>query len=265
MKFAPKKSLGQNFLINEEIIKKIVDVGEINRQSIVIEIGPGTGNLTQEILKKKPKKFFAIEKDFDLYVQLKNKFNSQLELVNKDVLDINWNEFLNYRSIVFGNLPYNISAKLLINWIRLNNLNNLFTKFILMFQKEVADRIVANVNSNKYGRLTILTEWKMKVIKIMDIEPNNFFPRPKVKSSLLYFTPKENFYKFKNSKNLERVTNIFFQNKRKMIKEPLNILFKDSSQVIKKLNLDEKCRPQNIEPLTFFNISKEYEEKLILD
>tara|TARA_B100002051_G_C16704077_1_gene622684 strand:+ start:822 stop:1616 length:795 start_codon:yes stop_codon:yes gene_type:complete len=264
MNLTPKKSLGQNFLLNKDIIKDIVELGQITNKSTVIEIGPGTGNLTHEILKKKPANFFAIEKDKNLYIKLKDKYKSSLQLINEDVLKIKWENFANQQSLVFGNLPYNISAKLLIDWIRLNNLNTLFKKFILMFQKEVADRIVANVNSSKYGRLTILTQWKMKVKKIKDIDPENFFPKPKVKSSLVYFEPKESFYSFNNSKNLEKVTNIFFQNKRKMIKKPLNILFKDSSKIIKKLNLDEKCRPQNLDPLTFFKISKEYENQLYL-
>ena len=262
MNVIPKKSLGQNFLLNKEIIKKIVETGNITNQSTIIEIGPGTGNLTEEILKKNPKKFYAIEKDKDLFLKLKNKFNTSLELINNDVLNICWDSFNNERSIVFGNLPYNISAKLLINWIRLENLNSNFKRFILMFQKEVADRIVANVNSSKYGRLTILTQWKMKAKKIMDIEPENFFPKPKVQSSLIYLEPKNNFFHFQNSKNLEKVTDIFFQNKRKMIKKPLNILFKDSSKIIKELNLDDKCRPQNLDTLTFFKISKEYENQL---
>ena len=265
MSFVPKKSLGQNFLLNQKLIKDIVELGKINKESIVIEIGPGTGNLTKEILKKKPKKFFAVEKDQNLYLKLKDKFKSDIELINQDVLEVNWNTFTNTRCIVFGNLPYNISAKLLVNLVRLNNLKKIFNKFILMFQKELADRIVAEVNSSKYGRLTILTNWKMKAKKIIDISPENFYPKPKVKSSLIYFEPKDNFFSFKNSKNLEKVTDIFFQNKRKMIKKPLNILFKNSSKIITKLNLDEKSRPQNLNPQTFFKISKEFENELTLD
>ena len=264
MNFVPNKSLGQNFLLNKKIIKDIVELGKITNESTVIEIGPGTGNLTEEIIKKKPKKFFAIEKDQKLYLKLKDRFKSDIELINQDVLKIDWNNFSNTSCIVFGNLPYNISAKLLINWIRLNNLKKLFNKFVLMFQKEVADRIVADVNSSKYGRLTILTNWKMTAKKITDIDPENFYPKPKVKSSLVYFEPKDNFFIFENSKNLEKVTDIFFQNRRKMIKKPLNILFKDASKIIKKINLDEKSRPQNINSLTFFKISKEYEDELKL-
>tara|TARA_B100000674_G_C37594237_1_gene802254 strand:- start:377 stop:775 length:399 start_codon:yes stop_codon:yes gene_type:complete len=130
-----------------------------------------------------------------------------------------------------------------------------------MFQKEVADRIVADVNSKKYGRLTILTEWKLEAKKIMDIGPENFFPKPKVKSSLVYFEPKKEIFTFKNPRNLEKVTDIFFQNRRKMIKKPLNILFKNSETIIKKLNLKYNHRPQNLDSLTFFKISKEYEDK----
>jgi len=263
MKIVPKKSLGQNFLLNKNIIKKIVELGGISNESNVIEIGPGTGNLTEELYKKKPKKLIVIEKDDSLISELKKKFSSNIQIINKDVLTVEWENYKNQNIILFGNLPYNISAQLMVNLIRLNELNKIFNKFILMFQKEVADRIVAEVNSSKYGRLTIMTNWKLKAIKIMDIDPENFFPRPKVKSSLVYFEPKSNFFFIKNPKNLEKVTNIFFQNKRKMIKKPLNILFKNSKNTIKKLNIDEKLRPQNLNSCTFFKISKEYEDNYI--
>ncbi len=262
MNIVPKKSLGQNFLLNEQIIKQIVDLGKITNDSIVMEIGPGTGNLTKEILKKKPNKFIAIEKDKILFSKLKNEFNLNVELLNQDVLKFNWENFKNQNIILFGNLPYNISSKLLIDWVRLSNLNCIFSKLILMFQKEVADRIVADVNSKKYGRLTILTEWKLEAKKVMDIDPENFFPKPKVKSSLVYFKPKREFFNFKNSRNLEKVTDIFFQNRRKMIKKPLNILFKDSERIIQKLKLNNSHRPQNLDSLTFFKISKEYEDRI---
>ena len=263
MTFA-KKSLGQNFLIDENIINKISSLIKIEDQNI-LEVGPGTGNLTRALLKKKPKKFYVIEKDDNLANLLKKEFKDKIIIINDDILKVNENNLSNEKLIVFGNLPYNISTEILCKWIiNLNDKKIWFRNFILMFQKEVADRIVANVNSSKYGRLTILTNWKMTAKKITDIDPENFYPKPKVKSSLLYFEPKANFFNFEDSKNLEKVTDIFFQNKRKMIKKPLNILFKDASKIIKKINLDEKSRPQNINPLTFFKISKEYEDELKL-
>tara|TARA_B100001121_G_scaffold100131_1_gene88740 strand:+ start:2007 stop:2798 length:792 start_codon:yes stop_codon:yes gene_type:complete len=261
MRYKPKKSLGQNFLINKDIIKEIVKIGELKNNIPVIEIGPGTGNLTEEILKSNPRNLYAIEKDKLLFNDLKNKFKNNIKLINKDVLKIDWQMFCDNQYIVFGNLPYNISSKLLINWLRLNNLNLIFKKLILMFQKEVADRIVADVNSSKYGRLSILTSWKMDAKKIMDIDADNFYPKPKVRSSLVYFEPKQNYYKFNNSICLEKVTDIFFQNKRKMIKKPLKLLFNNSKQIVEKFNLDENCRPQNIKPFTFFELSKEYENQ----
>ncbi len=261
MKILPKKSLGQNFLINKEIIKKIVEEGQINHESFVLEIGPGTGNLTEEILKNNPKKFLAIEKDKNLYLALKKKFKSNLELINQDVLKIEWEKIIGNNFVVFGNLPYNISSQILVNWIRLNKLNKIFRRFILMFQKEVADRINADLNSNKYGRLAILTSLKLSSKKIMDIEPENFFPKPKVKSSVLCFEPNNTLYNFKDIKSLEKVTDIFFQNKRKMIKKPINILFKNPSRLIQKLRLNEKCRPQNLDALTYFKISEEFENQ----
>ena len=261
MRYKPKKSLGQNFLIDKDIIKEIVKIGELKNNIPVIEIGPGTGNLTEEILKSNPRNLYAIEKDKLLFNDLKNKFKNNIKLINKDVLKIDWQMFCDNQYIVFGNLPYNISSKLLINWLRLNNLNLIFKKLILMFQKEVADRIVADVNSSKYGRLSILTSWKMDAKKIMDIDADNFYPKPKVRSSLVYFEPKQNYYKFNNSICLEKVTDIFFQNKRKMIKKPLKLLFNNSKQIVEKFNLDENCRPQNIKPFTFFELSKEYENQ----
>ena len=131
-----------------------------------------------------------------------------------------------------------------------------------MFQKEVADRILAEDNSKNYGRLSIFSSWKLDIKKLMDIYPSSFFPKPKVMSSLLIFEPKNNYIKFKNSKNLEYITNIFFNQKRKMIKKPLNILFTDPKEVISELDLDINLRPQNLKKDTFYKICLIY-EKLI--
>ena len=259
MNFAPKKSLGQNFLLNKQIIKDIVELGQITNENTVIEIGPGTGNLTEEILKKKPKKFFAIEKDQNLYFKLKDKFQSNLELINQDVLNVDWNNFSNSQCLVFGNLPYNISAKLLIDWIRLNNLNTLFKKFILMFQKEVAERIIAETDTKNYGRLAVLSSWKLKIEKVIDVSPGSFYPIPKVKSTVLLIKPKNEYFNLKNPKNLEHITNIFFNQRRKMIKKPLNIIFKNVNEISNKLDININDRPQNLSSLKYFEICKEFE------
>jgi 16S rRNA (adenine1518-N6/adenine1519-N6)-dimethyltransferase len=128
-----------------------------------------------------------------------------------------------------------------------------------MFQKEVADRIVAEFNTSNYGRLSILSNWKLNIKKICDIKPEAFFPKPRVDSSLLLFSPKKNFIKIKNPKNLEIITRIFFNQRRKMIKKPFNQLFNGDQKVIKKLKIDLNLRPQNINLETYYRLASEFE------
>ncbi len=262
MKIAPKKSLGQNFLIDKKILNQIVKLGEIDKNDTIIEVGPGTGNLTEEILKMKPKNITVIEKDKNLIEILKSKFGDKIEIINKDILKFSHDKYNNKYIIIFGNLPYNISTQILVNWIRLEKIDIFCKKFILLFQKEVADRIVANDNSKNYGRLSILSSWKFNIRKVMDINPGSFFPAPKVKSSLLILEPKKNYFKLKNSKNLEHITNVFFNQRRKIIKKPMKIIFKNFDEVAKSLSLDLNLRPQNISKLSYYKICSYY-EKLI--
>ena len=255
-----KKSLGQNFLVDENILKKIVDISEIQDRSI-LEIGPGTGNLTSFILKNKPKKLFVVEKDKDLVLGLRKKFKDFLVIINEDILDINEKKFSKEKLIVFGNLPYNISTEILCKWIlNLDNDEFWFECLILMFQKEVADRIIANVNTSNYGRLSILAKWKLDIVRICNIKPSCFFPKPKIESSLLLFKPKKNFFKIDNPKNIELVTRSFFNHRRKMIKKPFNQLFNGKSYIQKKLKLNLNLRPQNLSLDTYYNLIKEYEK-----
>ncbi len=260
MKIIPKKSLGQNFLIDKSIIEKICNSGNISRNNNVLEIGPGTGNLTEFILQKKPKKFYVIEKDERLIKNLKEKFDKKIIIINEDILKYNLKLLSDKDLVIFGNLPYNVSSQILANFINYSYSEFSYKKLVLMFQKEVADRILAKDNSKNYGRLSIFSSWKLNIKKIMDINPSSFFPKPKVMSSLLIFEPKINYIKFKNSKNLEHITNVFFNQRRKMIKKPLNILFKNSKKVIDDLNLDTNLRPQNLKKETFYKICLIYEK-----
>ena len=129
-----------------------------------------------------------------------------------------------------------------------------------MFQKELADRILAKPNSNEYGRISIISQWKMNILKLKDVSPKSFNPMPKINSSILIFTPKNSYPKIKNSKNLAHITNVFFNLRRKMIKKPLNILFKDVVKISKNLNLDLNSRPQTIEPDLYYKLCQEYEK-----
>ena len=255
----PKKSLGQNFLTDKNIVNIIINIGNIKKNDIVLEVGSGTGNLTERILSKNPKKLFAVEKDKSLAKKLHEKFREKIILINDDILKIDETKYSKDPMIVFGNLPYNISTQILIKWIRYNSLNNTFKKFILMFQKEVAERIIAETNSKNYGRLAVLSSWKFNIEKITDVSPNSFYPIPKVKSTILLIEPKSEYFNLKNPKNLEHITNIFFNQRRKMIKKPLNIIFKNVNEISKKLNININDRPQNLSSLKYFEICREYE------
>ena len=253
-----KKSLGQNFLIDKNILEKISNTTEIKDKNI-LEVGPGTGNLTSTILKKKPKKLIVIEKDNFLAKNLKEIFNEELIIINDDVLNIDENLISKEVVSVFGNLPYNISTEILSKWII--NLKNKFwfDCLILMFQKEVANRIIAKCNTSNYGRLSIICNWKLNIKKICDIKPESFSPKPKIDSSLLYFYPKKNFAKINNPKNLEKVTRIFFNQRRKMIKKPFNQLFNGNEKIIEKLKINLNLRPQNLDFETYYKLVNEYE------
>ena len=254
-----KKSLGQNFLIDREVLEKIVSITDITNKE-VLEIGPGSGNLTTYILKKKPKKLYVVEKDDDLAILLKEKFDTEIKIINDDILKVSESTISDQKLSVFGNLPYNISTEILSKWILNIGSNFWFDSLVLMFQKEVADRIISEFNNSNYGRLSILSSWKLNVKKILDIKPQSFSPRPKIDSSLLLFTPKENFFRLKDPKNLEKITRIFFSQRRKMLKKPFNQVFDNGKEVAEKFGIDLNLRPQNLEPEVYFKLVKEYED-----
>ena len=259
MHIKAKKSLGQNFLIDRNVLEQIVNTVEITNKE-VLEIGPGSGNLTNFILKKNPKKVYVIEKDDDLALLLKDKFSNEINIINDDILKISEDIISSEKLTVFGNLPYNISTEILSKWIVNIDKNFWVENLVLMFQKEVADRIISEFNNSKYGRLSILSSWKLNVEKIIDIKPHSFSPRPKVDSSLLLFTPKKNFFELKDPKNLEKITRIFFSQRRKMLKKPFNQVFTNGKEVAEKFGIDLNLRPQNLKPETYFKLVKEYED-----
>ena len=254
-----KKSLGQNFLIDKSIIDKIINIVSITDNEI-LEVGPGSGNLTKEILRNNPSKMYLVEKDTFLVESLKDVIDERVKIFNEDILKFDENLLSKKKIIVFGNLPYNISTEILSTWITKLKNDYWFSDLILMFQKEVADRIIAQFNTSAYGRLSILANWRLKINKICDISPESFSPRPKIQSSLIHFTPKKNFAKIKDPLNLEKITRIFFSHRRKMLKKPFNHIFNGNNNLINKLNIDLNLRPQNLDFDTYYKLTIEYEK-----
>jgi len=265
MKFLQKakKSLGQNFLIDNNIINKIVKIGNINKNKTVIEIGAGYGNLTKAIASAGPQKIFAIEKDKKLALFLKKKFNNydNIKIINRDVLNIIQKDNLEQNIIVFGNLPYNVSTKILASLILLEKWPPWYEILILMFQKEVAERIVAKTQTKEFSRLSVLSNWRLEIKEHFNVSNNCFFPKPKITSTVLSFIPKKNnLFNLKNPKNLEKVTRVLFSNRRKMINKNFNKLFKQNTSVAKNLNIKLNQRPEELSNEMFYKIATQYEK-----
>jgi 16S rRNA (adenine1518-N6/adenine1519-N6)-dimethyltransferase len=259
MKFA-KKSLGQNFLVDKNIIRKIINSVKIENRH-VIEIGPGHGALTNEILKLKPKSLSVIEKDFELFseLQLKYKHNKKINVFNNDILKFDLRKVLKNKLIIFGNLPYNISSQILIKIIKLKKFDSMIDDMIFMFQKELGEKIICRFPSKQYGRLSIISNYKLSIKDMFLVSPNCFYPKPKVNSMVIHFKPKRKFNFIKNLSSLEKVTNILFSNKRKMINKNIKKLL--TQKQIKSLNqLDLKSRPTELNPEIYYKITKLYEK-----
>jgi len=201
-----------------------------------------------------------VEKDNVLAESLNQITDERVKIFNEDILKFDEKSLSKKKIIVFGNLPYNISTEILSTWV--TNLKNdyWFSDLVLMFQKEVADRIVAKYNTSSYGRLSILANWRLNINKICDISPESFSPKPKIQSSLIHFTPKKNFAEIKDPLNLEKITRIFFSHRRKMLKKPFNQIFNGNDDLLNKFNINLNLRPQNLDFDTYYKLTIEYEK-----
>ena len=242
-----KKSLGQNFLIDKNIINKIISIDNLNNENI-LEIGPGSGNLTDFIIKEKVKNIVVIEKDESLCKLLGIKFNKikNLKIIKQDILNYNLNN-LNLRDVIV--------------FLNVKKWPPFFKKIIFMFQKEVADRILAKPNTKNYGRLAILVNYRLNVIDSFKISKNSFFPVPGVDSKIVVFKPKLKFkYKILNIENLENITNIFFRGKRKMINKPMSKIFKNYKLIAQQLKISLSARPSELSFEDYYRLVEYYEK-----
>ncbi|MDG7052627.1 MAG: 16S rRNA (adenine(1518)-N(6)/adenine(1519)-N(6))-dimethyltransferase RsmA [Wolbachia endosymbiont of Alcedoecus sp.] len=242
----PKKSLGQNFILSSEITKKIVVLAGNLEDFNVIEIGPGYGALTREILAHNPRSLLAIEKDSNLvkyHDQLLNEHQGRYRIVEADALHV-IEEKLTERPVkVIANLPYNVSVALFLKW--LNNIK-FFTSLTLMFQKEVADRIIARPNSKDYCSLSVLSQLLCNIRKEFDIEPKEFFPMPKVHSSVITVNPLPTQRFAVNLETLTKLTRVVFAQRRKMLRNSLQNITSHAETILENAKLNGNERPENL-------------------
>ena len=254
--FYSKKSLGQNFLTDRNIIKKIINLKNIENKNIV-EIGPGNGAITDEILKFNPSSLIVIEKDNFLLKKLKAKYNKikSIKFYNDDVLKVDLEKIIKKDSIIFGNLPYNISSQILVRLIKFKRWPPKYSDLIFMFQKEVAEKILGKT----YGRLSIIANYRLKSLSKFDVSANCFFPKPKVISTVIHLVPlKKINFSINNIENLEFITNKFFSNKRKKINKKIKEIF-NPKQIKKFKDLNLNDRPSDLKKEFYYQAVEIYE------
>ncbi len=253
-----KKKYGQHFITNVDILSKIVEKSKINQKINVLEIGPGPGGLTQSLLKANINKLFVIEKDRELIPlleELKTVYPTKLKIINQDALEFDIKKLNHYPYKIISNLPYNISTALLIKWLKNDICNSSCISFTLMFQKEVADRIVASVGTSKRSRISLLTELYTNPKLVLNIPPGSFVPRPKVSSALIYFEilkkPRYNFDK----KKFKIIIDAAFNQKRKMVRSSLKKILPNIASKLTEAGIKETQRPQSIKLKNFCDLS----------
>jgi 16S rRNA (adenine1518-N6/adenine1519-N6)-dimethyltransferase len=251
--FHPKKKFGQNFLKNKDLLKKISELKDFENK-LVLEIGPGTGALTEYLLKKQPKKLIAIEKDEELkpfLLKIQKKYLVNFEIIFQDALRYEFSKFDDEKIFLVANLPYHIATTLVIKWLKY--IEN-FESIIVMVQREVAERLSAKVSTKFYGRTSILVQLHSDVKKIFDVSPENFHPKPKVNSSVIELSPKSNL-NF-NYEKVDKLLKICFAQRRKKLKNNLNKISYSNLEKIIKSGIDLNLRPQDISIENYVMMSK---------
>ena len=248
-KIAPKKKFGQNFLIDQSVIERIVSIaGQLENKSI-LEIGGGSGNLTKHLIKAKPKNLIVVEIDKD-YVGILSKIlrnsNVKTKLISEDILKTDIYSYFSEPPVIFGNLPYNISTKILAKLLIPSNNKLKWEKLLLMFQLEVANRIVAKPNTKQYGRLSLFSQFYSLPSLEMEIPKTCFFPTPKVESALIQFQSNYKYYQNHNSSLFGDIIKESFQGRRKMIKNTLKNTYKNIIELMAISDIPEDSRPENI-------------------
>lgn len=255
-----QKSLGQNFLLDINITDKIVrEAIARDAESWIgihaVEVGPGPGGLTRALLKSPVRRVIAVEFDsraINALQDLENAADGDLELVHGDALKTDITDISAYPRVIVSNLPYNIATPLLIGWLKqIRADRNAYQCMALMFQKEVAERIVARPNTKAYGRLAVISQWLCDVGIMYDLPPSAFTPPPKVDSAVVFFKPKILPQNAPLFENVEKVTASAFNMRRKMIRSSL----KDYMPSIDALGIEPTLRAENLTVAQYLDIS----------
>jgi len=255
-----KKSLGQNFLLDLNLTGRIARAAGPFDGVDVVEIGPGPGGLTRALLAAGARRVIAIERDERAIAALEEiaaRYPGRLAIVAGDALDFDPRAFLeDVPTRVVANLPYNISTALLVSWLTLEPWPPWYDRLVLMFQREVAERIVAVPGSKSYGRLSVLAGWRAQARILFDIAGSAFVPAPKVTSSLVSLVPREKPLACER-RALERVTEAAFGQRRKMLRQSLKSLAIDPARLAAAAQVDATRRAETIPVSGFVAMARE--------
>jgi 16S rRNA (adenine1518-N6/adenine1519-N6)-dimethyltransferase len=230
---AAKKSLGQNFIQDLNLTRRIARIGQALEGATVVEIGPGPGGLTRGLLLEGAAEIIAIERDdrcLPALEEISQRYPGRLKVHAADALAVDWSQLLAGAGStdvrIVANLPYGVATRLLVGWLETEPWPPWFTRMTLMFQKEVADRIVAAPGTAAYGRLSVIAQWRTRARIALTLSPAAFTPPPKVESAVVDFEPRQHPEPACNVRTLGRVTAAAFGQRRKMLRSTLKPLFR---------------------------------------
>ena len=244
-----KRSLGQNFLFDLNLTRRIARAAEPFEGFTIVEIGPGPGGLTRALLAEGAKKVIAIERDqraMAALAEIADAYPGKLDVINEDALQVEFPKLIQGPAKIVANLPYNIATPLLIGWLSVDPWPPWFSSLTLMFQKEVAQRIVAKPASEHYGRLSVISQWRCTATKLFDVNRSAFTPPPKITSSIVHLVPRSVCEPQCSLAALERVTAAGFGQRRKMLRQSLKAVFAKPEDVLEPLGIAPTARAEEL-------------------
>jgi 16S rRNA (adenine1518-N6/adenine1519-N6)-dimethyltransferase len=255
-----RKSLGQNFLLDLNLTARIARAAGPLDDATVIEIGPGPGGLTRALLAMGARRVIAVERDeraLPALEEISRRYPGRLEVVCADAQHFDPRPWLGSTRVkIVANLPYNIATALLIDWLSIEPWPPWYDTMVLMFQREVAERIVAHENDDAYGRLGVLANWRAETKILFDISPAAFVPQPKVTSSVVRLLPRP-APEVCDRRALEQVAAAAFGQRRKMLRQSLKSLAVDPARLVAAAQIDETRRPETIPVGGFVAMARE--------
>ena len=254
-----KKSLGQNFLLDLNLTRRIARAAGPLEGVTVVEVGPGPGGLTRALLLEGASRVVAVEKDqrcLPALAAIEAAYPGRLDILAADAREADWRALpLRPPARIVANLPYSVGTKLLVDWLKTEPWPPWFDRLVLMFQREVADRIVAKPRTKDYGRLAVLSQWRTRPRLLFTVTAAAFTPRPKVDSALVEFVPKETPEPHCGPEQLERVTAAAFGQRRKMLRSSLRQLTPDSEALLTSLGIDPSARAEELDVSDFCRLA----------